>query len=79
MKKERGKRKFKDSYPNIDHFVYSVGRVDLGGDEMDPTFIKACDAGGVVWSSGKKVYENLDSAFEDLERALEERFKESKH
>ena len=78
MKKERGKRMFKDAYPNIDYFVHSVGRVDLGGDEMDPTFIKACDAGGVVWSSEKKVYEDLDSVLEDLEHALECAVKESK-
>ena len=78
MKKERGKRKFKDDYPNIDYFVNCVGRVDIGGDYMDPSFIRATDEGGNVWLSGKKVYEDLDSAFEDLEQALECAVKENK-
>lgn len=76
MKKERGKRKFKDSYPNIDYFVHSVGRVDIGGDSMDPAFIRATDEGGNVWDSGKKVYKDLDSALEDLEKGLEKRVRE---
>jgi len=78
MKKERGKRMFKDAYPNIDYFVHSVGRVDIGGDYLNPAFIQATDEGGNVWDSGKKVYEDLDSAFQDLEQALECAVKENK-
>ena len=78
MEKEVNKRKFKDDYPNIDYWVNCVGRIDIGGNYMDPSFIIACDEGGVVWSSGKKVYKDLDSAFTDLEKGLQKRTNEIK-
>jgi hypothetical protein len=61
---------FEDTYPNITQWVESYGWLEIGQDDSSPAFIKALDAGGLVWESSKK-YTSLDAALRDLEARLE--------
>ena len=58
-------------YPNIRYFADEYGWIEFGTDDDSPltSFIRALDAGGMVWE-GQDDYATLDEAFADLERGL---------
>ena len=66
---------FASRYPNIDHFVFEDGRIEIGFDEYSDSFIRALDSGGTVWE-GQQSYDSLDAALADLERGLAQWLKE---
>jgi hypothetical protein len=59
---------FDEKYPYISAWVQD-GNIEIGYSDYDDVFLRAIDAGGVVWESNK-VYENLDDAFADLEAGI---------
>lgn len=63
---------FDESYPNIAHFVKSIGWIEIGYDDDSPltSLTRAIDSGGIVWE-GKDTYQTLDEAFQDLEQGIE--------
>jgi hypothetical protein len=40
---------FEATYPTIARWVRKYGWIDIGQDEMSRSFIRALDAGGMVW------------------------------
>jgi hypothetical protein len=65
------------TYPNIAYFADAIGWIEFGRDDDSPltSFIRALDAGGMVWE-GKDEYKTLDEAFQDLEESLGEWMRE---
>ena len=59
---------FDEKYPYIAAWVQD-GTIEIGYSDYDDVFLRAIDAGGVVWESNK-AYENLDDAFADLEDGI---------
>ena len=66
---------FDEKYPYITAWVQD-GTIEIGYNDYDAVFLRAIDAGGVVWESNK-VYENLDDAFADLEAGIAARCKDN--
>lgn len=68
---------FDTLYPNIAYFVDVIGWIELGHDNDSPltSLIRAFDPGGMSWE-GKDSYKTLDDAFQDLEQALAEWFRD---
>jgi len=61
---------FEEAYPNIAHFVDTIGYITIGYDDSPLTsFIRALDPGGMVWE-GKDTYKTLEEALQDLEAGL---------
>jgi len=61
---------FEEAYPNIAHFIDTMGYITIGHDNSPLTsFIRAIDPGGMVWE-GKDTYKRLDEALQDLEAGL---------
>ena len=60
-------------YPHTNYFVDAIGWIEVGRDDDSSltSFIKALNAGGMVWE-GKDEYKTLDEAFQDLEQGLAE-------
>ena len=66
---------FAHRYPNVNHFVFERGWIEIGADEYSPSLIRALDP--VAWFGKEKtVYESLDEALADLERGLAQWMKE---
>lgn len=63
------KSSFEAAYPNITLWAKECGSLEIGFEPNTDSFIRAIDEGGKVWS-GKKRYDNLNSAFQDLEAGL---------
>jgi hypothetical protein len=57
------------AYPAIARWVMEYGWIEIGHDDMSPSFIRALDEGGLVWE-GQEVYASLDEALQDLEAGL---------
>lgn len=64
-----------DHYPNINHFVFEKGWIEVGFDEYNQSFIRALNPGGLVWE-GKQLYKSLDEAMTHLEHGLAQWMKE---
>jgi hypothetical protein len=56
-------------YPTITRWVQEYGWIEIGQDEMSPSFVRALNEGGMVWE-GRKSYPTLDAALQALETAL---------
>jgi hypothetical protein len=56
-------------YPAIARWVMEYGWIELGQDDMSRSFVRALDAGGLVWE-GQEHYETLDDTVQDLEAEL---------
>ena len=56
-------------YPTIARWVQEYGWIEIGQDDMSPSFVRALNEGGMVWE-GRKSYPTLDAALQDLETAL---------
>ena len=57
------------TYPTIARWVQEYGWIEIGQDEMSPSFVRALNDGGMVWE-GRKSYPTLDAALQALETAL---------
>ncbi len=70
---------FERLYPHIAYFVDTIGWIEVGHDYDSPltSVIRALDQGGMVWE-GQDSYQTLDEAFQDLEQALTEWFRDEK-
>ncbi len=60
-----------ETYPHMAEWVASWGWIEIGDDESPSGFIRALDAGGLIWESERE-YSSLDEAFQALEGALAE-------
>ena len=56
-------------YPTIARWVMEYGWIEIGQDHMSRSFVRALDAGGLVWES-QEDYATLDDAWQDLEAGL---------
>ncbi len=56
-------------YPTIARWVQAYGWIAIGQDAMSRSFVRALDAGGMVWE-GQAHYATLDDARQDLEAGL---------
>lgn len=73
MPKRKGtseKMTFKEIYPAIAEYVSGWGWIEVGQDEMNRSFIRALDEGGLVWEAPSRI-RSADKAFEALESALQ--------
>jgi len=57
---------FESTYPTISQWVQEYGWIEIGQDDMSPSFVRALNEGGMVWE-GRKSYPTLDAALQDLE------------
>ena len=57
------------TYPTIAQWVQEYGWIEIGQDDMSPSFVRALDEGGMVWE-GQEHYPTLDAAMQDLEAGL---------
>ena len=64
---------FDATYPNIAHFIETVGTIEIGHHHEFPvtSFIRAIDLGGTVWESADD-YPTFDAALTDLDAGLGE-------
>ncbi len=62
-------KSFEASYPNITHWVESIGWIEIGKAEYSESLIRAFDNGGMVWENLDS-YNNLDEALKALEEGL---------
>ena len=60
---------FESTYPTIARWVQEYGWIEIGQDDMSPSFVRALDEGGMVWE-GQEHYATLDAALQDLEAGL---------
>ena len=57
------------TYPTIACWVQAYGWIAIGHDDLSRAFVRALDAGGMVWE-GQAHYATLDDALHDLEAGL---------
>jgi hypothetical protein len=57
---------FQATYPLIVRGVKEYGWIEIGQDDMSRSFVRALDAGGLVWE-GQENHDTLDNALQDLE------------
>jgi hypothetical protein len=64
------------TYPTIARWVMEYGWIEIGHDDMNRSFVRALDEGGVVWE-GQEDYASLDDALRDLEAGLNQSTRDS--
>jgi len=69
IKRKSRSATLKEIYPAIAEYVSGWGWIEVGRDEMNRSFVRALDDGGLVWESPSKT-RSADMAFEALEAAL---------
>ncbi len=63
---------FAAAYPHIERWVYEEGGwIELGSDEFSRSFIRALNAGGLIWE-GADDYPTVDAAFADADAGIAE-------
>jgi len=64
---------FAATYPNIAHFIKTIGTIQIGHHHELPvtSFIRAMDIGSMIWESADD-YPSFDAAFAALEAGLGE-------
>jgi hypothetical protein len=60
---------FSAAFPAITYWVTACGWIEIGDDGMSPTWVRALDAGGVVWESEAQ-YARVDDALQAMDAAL---------
>ncbi len=65
-----------EAFPYLKKWVTSFGWIEIGYDDYNRSFIRALDAGGMVWE-GSMEYASLDSALQALDDALAAWMKEN--
>jgi hypothetical protein len=66
---------FSQRYPNITHWIDSLGWIEIGQDEYSQSFVRLLNQGGMVWES-EDHHETIDEALQALETDLVEILKE---
>ena len=66
---------FSALYPNIAHWIDSLGWLEIGQDEYSRSLVRMLNEGGMVWES-KASHETIDEALQALETELVEILKE---
>ena len=66
------------TYPTIARWVHEYGWIEIGQDHMSQSFIRALDAGRMVWE-GQAHDATLDDALQDLEAGLAVWMREQHH
>lgn len=61
---------FETHYPNVVTWVQD-GYIEVGWDDMSRSFVRALDAGGMVWE-GKRAYASVDEALAALDAGIAE-------
>jgi hypothetical protein len=59
----------RNKYPNLWRWVAEYGTLEVGHCYMTKSFIRALDAGGLVWK-GKAKYPSLEAAMTDAEAGI---------
>ncbi len=58
------------AFPYLARFIKKrYGWIEIGDDEMNPSFVRAFDGGGTIWES-EAPYTTLDDALRALDTAL---------
>ncbi len=57
------------AYPHIARWVTTQGWIELGQSEQSSSFVRALDAGGLVWE-GDETYATVDDALRAADLAL---------
>ena len=58
-----------ESYPHLCRWVAEFGTLEIGFSRETGSFIRALDAGGMVWH-GRRNYRSLEAALSDAEAAI---------
>jgi hypothetical protein len=66
---------FSEIYPNITHWIDSLGWVEIGQDEYSKSLVRLLNEGGMVWESNG-THRAIDDALQALEIELVEILKE---
>jgi hypothetical protein len=66
---------FSEVYPNITHWIDSVGWIEIGQDEYSQSLVRLLNEGGMAWES-KEDHETIDEALQALETELTEIMKD---
>ena len=64
-----GEKGVGQEYPAITWWVSNSGRIEVGYDDYNRSFVRALDPGGTVWE-GEYRYASLDDALAALETGL---------
>jgi len=62
-------KSFEEQCPIIHRFVESIGRIEIGLDEVLSAFVRAYDFGGTVYE-GKDSYLSMEAALQGLEAGI---------
>ena len=68
-------RTFSEIYPNIAHWIDSLGWIEIGQDEYSRSLVRLLNEGGMVWESDD-THSTIDEALQALEAELVEILKE---
>jgi hypothetical protein len=60
---------FSETFPAIAYWVTSVGWIEIGDDDVSPTWVWALDMGGLIWESDDQTA-SVDQAIQAMEKAL---------
>ena len=60
---------FEHAYPTIARWVHAGGWVAIGADDSRSSFVRAWDAGGLIWE-GEPQYATLEDALQALEHGI---------
>ena len=66
---------FSETYPNITHWINSLGWIEIGQDEYSRSLLRLLNEGGLVWESDD-TQGTIDEALQTLEAELVEILKE---
>ena len=66
---------FSETYPNITHWIDSLGWIEIGRDEYSRSLVRLLNEGGLVWESDD-THGTIDEALQTLEAELVEILKE---
>jgi hypothetical protein len=71
MKRKQLVPSFEQSYPHITRWVKTQGWIEIGEDDYSHPFVRALDAGGMVWEGQEQgEYATMDDMLNALEEGL---------
>jgi len=59
----------KAKFPNVEHWVFSGGWIEIGKEPYLGSFVRAYDEGGMVWEGDKK-YKTLEETLRALDDGI---------
>ena len=66
---------FADIYPTLTRWVRTHGRIEVGNDGMNPSFIRVLDIGGMIYE-GADAYASVAEALQAAEEAVKKWMKD---